>query len=283
MHAARDRSGRHGMTTHARGDEAVPVVLEGGLAAPIELWSEVVAAIGGRATTIATERHGVGRSAPASSPRSLPALADELAASIRCRTSAPRVVVVAEGFGGLVGLEVARRHPGLVAGLVLVDALHPDALQRSARQRQGMARLESTILRTAWSATWTATTRRLVRRGRESVATRDDVARVLAGAPSTHRTAARELQAWKRSVRPPVDGLPPLRVPLAVLSSSRLLHGDPSQRPLQEALATCSTTSVARTLPGDAPLADPGAVAVIADAAVELATLAAASGRERAA
>lgn len=258
----RDLHGRFGMVTPACETGGPVVFCEGGLAAPVELWSPVVDGLRGRVHTVVTERQGTFRSARARGPRTVPALATELGSSIRERAAGRPVILVAEGFGGLIALETVRRdHAGDLIGVVLIDSLHPEALSRSARQRQAMARLEATL-------TVDSLMRRLPGRGPRCdfdslpPAAAARVRRSLSDAPWTHGTAVQELRGWKRAVTVPVSRLP-ATVALSVLSSGTILAGDPSQAPLQEALAGLSATSRSAVLPDGASLLAAPSVAVV--------------------
>jgi 3-oxoadipate enol-lactonase len=124
----------------ARGDGA-PVLLVHGLAADAEAMAPVastLAAAGARA--IAYDRRGYGSSG-APEPyggTSVEEQAEDAAALLRTLDAVP-TIVVGDGFGALVALDLAKRHGALVAGLVLSNpalfALVPEATERLSEQR----------------------------------------------------------------------------------------------------------------------------------------------------
>lgn len=97
------------------------VVLLHGWAATADLnFAATYADLATRWRVIAPDQRGHGRSAgDAAAPFSLEACADDAAELIR-RTGTAPALVLGYSMGGPVGLLLARRHPDLVAGLVLV-------------------------------------------------------------------------------------------------------------------------------------------------------------------
>lgn len=259
--ASTDAQGRYGVSVRSRAHASTVVFCEGGLVAPVEAWMPLMERLAPDVDSVATERAGTFRSAHPRGDRGLPRLAEETAASIADRVAGCRVVMVAEGFGGLIALECAGRHPELIDALVLVDSLHPAALARSARQRQAMARLESSMARSAVRARLGGD--RGNRFPRLSPEQDEKASVALRVAPWTHRTALRELQRWKRGRARP---LPPAlgALPLSVVSSEVLYRGDPSQSPLQDDLATLSEASSTALIPGSSALTDPAALGSLA-------------------
>jgi len=104
---------------------APPVVFESGLDGHIEWWRDVLPALCGEFSCLAYNRPGIGRSAPATTPRDAATIVDELRASLGAAQFAPPYVLVGHSLGGLYLQYFARRHPDEVAALVLVDSTHP--------------------------------------------------------------------------------------------------------------------------------------------------------------
>ncbi len=115
-----------------------PVIVVHDLAADAAAWEPQLARLGGRA--IAYDRRGYGGStAPEGyAATTVEEQAEDLAALLRALDAAP-AVLLGDGLGALVALDVAKRRPELVASLVLADTpLHafvPEATQALAEQR----------------------------------------------------------------------------------------------------------------------------------------------------
>jgi pimeloyl-ACP methyl ester carboxylesterase len=75
---------------------------------------------------VAYDRAGLGDSDLASSPASIDRQVTDLATVIR-RSAGGRCVLAGHSWGGLLAQLLAASHPGLVAGLILVDPAHIDA------------------------------------------------------------------------------------------------------------------------------------------------------------
>ena len=97
--------------------EAAPVLLLGGCGVPYTLWQYVVDGLNGRLMLL--DRPGM---AGSRWPRRLPLLSEEVAtlAAMIDRIGAP-TVVVGHSMGGPHAEALARVHPDLVSGVVLVD------------------------------------------------------------------------------------------------------------------------------------------------------------------
>lgn len=118
-----------------------PVVVVHDLASDSTAWEPALRRIGGRA--VAYDRRGYGASgAPdAYLGTTVEEQAEDLVALLRALDAAP-ALLLGDGFGALVALDVAKRHPALVAGLVLADApLHAfvaSATRALAEQRSAL-------------------------------------------------------------------------------------------------------------------------------------------------
>jgi pimeloyl-ACP methyl ester carboxylesterase len=117
-----------------------PVLLVHGMGDRAEGWRAAAAALAGEAAVIAYDRRGYGASeAPDPYERTtVQEQAEDAAAVLRALAEGP-AVVCGEDFGAAVCLDLAQRHPDLVAGAVLVDpplsAFVAGAAERLAAER----------------------------------------------------------------------------------------------------------------------------------------------------
>ncbi|HEU5295544.1 MAG TPA: alpha/beta hydrolase [Burkholderiaceae bacterium] len=108
------------------GDGAPTVVLETGLGAESDEWAAVQRAIAPVARVCRYDRAGRGASDPAARPRSAADLVADLHTLLQGADLPPPYLLVGHSFGGLLMRLFADRHRSLVAGLMLVDAMHED-------------------------------------------------------------------------------------------------------------------------------------------------------------
>lgn len=117
------------------------LVLVHDIAADAACWAPGLPGLGGR--SIAYDRRGYGASsAPVPyTATTVEEQAEDLVALLRALAAAP-ARLLGDGFGALVALDVAKRYPALVAGLVLVDpplfAFVPAATEAMAATRQAL-------------------------------------------------------------------------------------------------------------------------------------------------
>jgi pimeloyl-ACP methyl ester carboxylesterase len=102
------------------GGDAPTVVFEAGAGASRSMWSLVQPAVGARTRAIVYDRSGLGRSAPDPVARTLPRMADDLAAVLDHAGPGP-FVLVGHSAGGPIVRAAAALQPDRIAGLVLVD------------------------------------------------------------------------------------------------------------------------------------------------------------------
>jgi pimeloyl-ACP methyl ester carboxylesterase len=118
-----------------------PVLLVHGLASEAEAQRPLADALAPAARVIAYDRRGYGASGAPEPYEGTTAeeQAEDAAALLRALDAAP-ALVVGDGFGALVALDLMKRHAGLVRGAVLLDpalfALVPEATEVLSLQRR---------------------------------------------------------------------------------------------------------------------------------------------------
>jgi len=114
-----------------RGGGAGPsVIMDAGLGGFSMDWWFVQEQLAADHRVCAYDRAGYGWSDPGPGPRVTEQIVDELENLLRGAQVPPPYVLVGHSFGGYNMEYYAATHPGQVAGLVLVDASHPDQGQR---------------------------------------------------------------------------------------------------------------------------------------------------------
>ena len=109
------------------------VILESGLGVEPTTWGAVVPHVARFAQVCAHERPGTGASPPAGHSRAAAAVEGELETLLAAKHIERPVVIVGASFGGYVAQLYASRRPDDIAGVVLVDSLHPDLDSTFAR------------------------------------------------------------------------------------------------------------------------------------------------------
>jgi pimeloyl-ACP methyl ester carboxylesterase len=141
------------------GEGEPPVVLECGSGGIALDWYFVQQEIARFTRVLAYDRAGSGWSDASRAPRAIPEVVGELH-SLLVGMEIPRpFILVGHSLGGLYAQYFARRYPGEVGGLVLVDAAHPRIYQHLppalARKNRGELRMRLIfarlgILRFGW-------------------------------------------------------------------------------------------------------------------------------------
>jgi pimeloyl-ACP methyl ester carboxylesterase len=120
------------------GEGGPAVVLEAGIAASSLSWSRVLPEVAKFARVCSYDRAGLGWSEASPRARSAAQCAEELRALLDAAGIAGPYVLVGHSFGGCVVRIFASRHPQEVAGVVLVDALHPNEWLRPNHEQRRM-------------------------------------------------------------------------------------------------------------------------------------------------
>lgn len=132
--------GRHRLHYRCEGAGTPGVVMDAGIAASSLSWSRVQPAVARFTLACSYDRAGLAWSEPATTPRSLATLVDELHMLIHHAGLPAPYVLVGHSFGGLVIRAFARAHIAEIAGLVFVDPLHPEEWCAPSLEQRRMLR-----------------------------------------------------------------------------------------------------------------------------------------------
>jgi aminoacrylate hydrolase len=98
-----------------------PIVLSAGMGGSGSFWTPQIAALAGRHKVILYDQVGTGRSATnGADARSIAGMADDIA-TVMDHAGVDTAHIVGHAIGGIVGLEMAMRHPGRLRSLVVVN------------------------------------------------------------------------------------------------------------------------------------------------------------------
>ncbi|MDD9824779.1 MAG: alpha/beta hydrolase [Gammaproteobacteria bacterium] len=143
----------HRMHIHCLGEGGPTVVFDSGLGGMSLEWREVQRLLAPRLRVCAYDRSGYGWSEPSAGDRLSSQLAGELQVLLEAAQLAPPYVLVGHSFGGYNVRYFAAAYPERTAGLVLVDASHPEQAERIPQVgvpqtgRRLVHRQEASILR----------------------------------------------------------------------------------------------------------------------------------------
>lgn len=112
------------------GRGAPTVILDAGLGGSSLEWTYVVSRLRGYTRVCTYDRAGYGASDSVPGARTSSHIANELYLLLDGAGEAPPYIVAGHSFGGYNMQVFARRYPYLIAGLVLIDASHPDQVER---------------------------------------------------------------------------------------------------------------------------------------------------------
>lgn len=118
------------MHLFCRGKGSPTVVFDAGLGGGSLEWDATIARVSAFAEACVFDRSGYGWSDARRQPRTSPREAQELHALLAASGRRGPFVLVGHSFGGLNAQCFARNFPDDVAGLVLVDASHPEQIER---------------------------------------------------------------------------------------------------------------------------------------------------------
>jgi pimeloyl-ACP methyl ester carboxylesterase len=230
----------HPMHLQVRGpDSSGPtVVLEAGMGSFSPNWHWVQQELALRIRSVAYDRAGLGWSRPSRRPRDAQTIAAELRDALREAGLEPPYVLAGHSFGGLPVRAFADLYPELTAGLVLVDASHPDQWVRWPTPHAD--RILEVSQRILGGFGWFGLLRALhLARGISAGLPARQAAELRAGAalPGFAATEAAQIRSWSVS-RQQLNAAAPLGdLPLAVLAVSEQPVGGELLTALQRELA----------------------------------------------
>jgi len=242
------------MHLDVRGDDrgGPTVVLEAGLGSFSPNWHWVQQALTDRLRVVAYDRAGLGWSDASPAPRDAATMAAELHTALHAAGIDGPYVLAGHSFGGLVVRAFAQLYRPETAGLVLVDASHPDQWARwpvpnanriqviSLRVSAIAARLGLFRIVRAFAAVSAGLPGRRVAELDAHFAL-----------PRTSDVEAAEMRAWESITRPFLHRAAPLGdLPLAVIGVGVQPMGAVTLTALQEELPGLSTNSARRVIAG---------------------------------
>jgi pimeloyl-ACP methyl ester carboxylesterase len=122
--------GGHKLWIECAGSGHPTVILESGLGVYSGTWHRVMLQVAAFTRVCRFDRAGLGLSEPGPKPRTSERMTQELHALLSGAHMAPPYVLVGHSLAGLNVHLYASTYPDEVAGLVLVDAIHPDLDER---------------------------------------------------------------------------------------------------------------------------------------------------------
>jgi pimeloyl-ACP methyl ester carboxylesterase len=243
----------HPMHLRVRGpDSSGPtVVLEAGMGSFSPNWHWVQEELGTNVRSVAYDRAGLGWSRPSRRQRDAQTIAIELRDALREAGIEPPYVLAGHSFGGLPVRAFADLYPEQTAGLVLVDASHPDQWVRWPTPRADQI-LEVSQRIMGWLG-WVGLLRALnLSRQISAGLPRRQAAELRAGAalPGYAATEAAQIRSWSVS-RKQLNAATPLGdLPLAVIAVSEQPRGGELLTALQHELAELSENASFETVQG---------------------------------
>jgi len=113
------------MHLHVMGEGSPAVILEAGLGASSLSWQLVQPELARLTQVCSYDRPGLGWSDPGRTPPTSRAIVEQLRRLLQTAGVPPPYVLVGHSFGGFTARLYASLYPQEVAGMVLLDALHP--------------------------------------------------------------------------------------------------------------------------------------------------------------
>src|SRR6266852_2368933 len=141
------------MHIYVTGEGTPTVVLESGMGASCLSWTLVQPQVEQFTRAVSYDRAGHGWSDPVREPRTAQPIAQELHVLLDATGVPGPYVLVGHSFGGYVNRAFAQLYRDEVAGIVLVDSVHPAEWENPTSEQLRMIEVG---LRYAWIAAWLA-------------------------------------------------------------------------------------------------------------------------------
>jgi pimeloyl-ACP methyl ester carboxylesterase len=233
------------------GSSGPTVVLEAGMGSFSPNWYWVQQELAPTIRSVAYDRAGLGWSSRSDRPRDAQTIAVELRDALREANIDPPYVLAGHSFGGLAVRAFADLYPDLTAGVVLVDASHPDQWVRwPTPQADKILEVSQRVF--SWLG-WLGLLRALnLSRGISAGLPARQVAELRAGAalPGFAAIEAAQTRCWSVS-REQLSAASPLGdLPLAVLGVSAQPVGGELLTELQRELAELTESATFEVLQG---------------------------------
>ena len=117
-----------------------PVVLEAGLTAMSSCWAWVQEELSKTTKVLAYDRAGLGWSDPTPEQKDARSIAKDLRRLLDAAKFSRPFVFVGHSMGGIFGRAYASMYPNEVAGMALIDASHPEQIERSPNIKKALRR-----------------------------------------------------------------------------------------------------------------------------------------------
>src|SRR4051812_9770175 len=117
-----------------------PVVLEAGLTAMSSCWAWVQEELSKATKVLSYDRAGLGWSDPSPDPKDARSIAKDLHRLLNAAKFPRPFVFAGHSMGGIFGRAYASMYPKEVAGMALIDASHPEQVERSPNIKKALRR-----------------------------------------------------------------------------------------------------------------------------------------------
>jgi pimeloyl-ACP methyl ester carboxylesterase len=154
-------------------------------------WAWVQEEVAKRTKTLSYDRAGLGWSDPSGKPKDARTISEELRALLDAAHFPRPFIFVGHSMGGIYGRAYASMFPNDLAGMVLVDASHPEQIERSPDIKWALRRFFWFLKATPYMASC----------GLMKVVGDFGMSAQAAGLPSVHKIAAKEFFSSAQHMR----------------------------------------------------------------------------------